>query len=1216
MSFNASAVVRLLSGAVRAFPFTLNRHSLLRDPAVMKTTCSRDARRAMAPTTVPAALWFGLRCSLRALIPVLFVVFLAVAVGAQNTNGRFIGTVTDPQGAALAGARVALTNSGTNAHWDAVTDSTGSYQVLDVPIGMYSVTVEVAGFHKAVTEGLELTIGQSLRVDVRLKVGAITETVQVESEAAQVETLNPTVGGTVTGAPIQDLPLNGRNVLDLALTQPGVVPAPEAGYGGGQFTVAGGRADAVSYLLDGGTNDSVTGNSVVFNPNPDTIAEFRILSNNYTAEYGRNGGGTVSVVTKSGTNRVHGSLFEYLRNDAFNANDFFDNLNGQPRPVLKRSQLGGTVGGPIVKDRIFFFFGYQGQRQSALLNGNVVTTYTPAELTGDFSQAANGGPNPRVACFLAGYQPTGPLNQCVDATKNPLPSHPFFQSNPTLAANAIIDPTKINPVAQAFISAGLIPTSAGGQLFTRGSSTDNVNEYTGRADFYATVNDRVTVTVGSSTEPTVTPFSATGGDPSVPGFPESTTTTNQFLNIGYTKTISTALLNEFHATAARYFNKSAALSHPPTPSRLGIQINSDLPYAPPIINLFDSGLNLGFNENVPRKKADNTYALSDSLTWTKGRHTMKAGGRFAFLQENSVYSFATNGWFFFYGAATTVGSGSDLADFLLGAPDEYQQYPTGNNNEHQKQMAAFVQDEWRVTPRLTLTLGLRYEYTSPERDIHGHSYSTIPGLQSSRFQNAPLGLVVPGDHGAPRGWYFPDYKDFAPRFGFAWDPFGNGKTSIRGGGGMFFDTLNGWMSDWNNGVLPWWSSADLFFPAGPNAQNMSMSHPYQNACIFDANGNCSSIGQPDPFPSAPPPRNLDFGAAGYLPFGFGDLFVDPHLKTPYVYQYNLTVERQLSSGFMAEVGYLGSSSHKLLTWSDINPIIPGTTNRLINVQEGLTAQNGFAPLPNSFAGLNNANYNAFEASLTKRMGAMQSFGSMFFTLAYTWSHNLDNGSGFNQRTSNIPYFNRHALYSNSDFDMRNRLVFSGGWDLPFANLWANGPKRLTHGWSLYPIFFVQSGIPLDLTAGLGNPQESVPGPSGAGDPQLIRPNQLTGRVQTFDPRHQQTINGLTGNYYFNPNDFALDPCINAGTCPLGFYGTFRRNSFVGPSRANFDLALEKATNLVGDRVNLGFRVEAFNVLNHGEFRNPGSINVSSQTLGLVSRTYDPRILQLALRLTF
>ena len=218
----------------------------------------------------------------------------------------------------------------------------------------------MSGFGKAVTNTQPLDINQSLRIDVHMKVGAAMERVEVQSQVAQVETLNPTIGATVSGAPVESLPLNGRDVLDLALTQPGVAPAPSGGYGGGNFTIAGGRADAVSYVLDGGTNNSVTGNSVVFNPNPDTIAEFRILSNNYTAEYGRNGGGTVSVVTKSGTNAFHGSLFDYLRNDAFNANDFFDNLNGVPRPVLKRNQFGGTIGGPVVKDKIFFFFGYHG----------------------------------------------------------------------------------------------------------------------------------------------------------------------------------------------------------------------------------------------------------------------------------------------------------------------------------------------------------------------------------------------------------------------------------------------------------------------------------------------------------------------------------------------------------------------------------------------------------------------------------------------------------------------------------------------------------------------------------------------------------------------------------------------------------------------------------------------------------------------------------------
>ncbi|HET6180426.1 MAG TPA: carboxypeptidase regulatory-like domain-containing protein [Candidatus Sulfotelmatobacter sp.] len=1169
-------------------------------------------------TPHPASIPFSLSLTCRFLIAAaLACLSLSNFALCQTSTGRVVGFVTDSSGAAMIGAKVTVVNTGTNVQSITTTDATGAYQVLDLPIGNYSVTVEITGFRKAVIEAQRLDINQSLRIDIHMKVGATTETIDVQSQAAQVETLNPTIGATVSGAPVESLPLNGRDVLDLALTQPGVAPAPDSGYGGGSFTIAGGRADAVSYVLDGGTNNSVTGNSVVFDPNPDTIAEFRILSNNYTAEYGRNGGGTISVVTKSGTNDFHGSLFDYLRNDAFNANDFFDNLTGNPKEVLKRNQFGGTVGGPIVKDKIFFFFGYQGQRQSAVVHGIGVATYTPAELGGDFSHhGINGfdpnGVDPGVACYLSGLH-----ENAVDGNGGPIPDgsscgvapHSYFQSNPALATQGIIDPTTIDPVAKAYIAAGLVPTSTSGQLNPLGSATDNREEYTGRADFYLNQSDRLSLTVGSSQVTQVQPFDPGGGDASVPGFPSNIPITNQFLNIGYTKSISQSVLNEFHATAERYYNHDTPGKTLPGPTALGVTINSDLESGPPIINLFDSGLNLGFNENVPRKKADNTYAFSDNLTWIKGKHSVKAGGRLAFLQENSVYSYATNGWFLFYGSATGVGSGSDLADFLFGAPDEYLQFPSGNNNEHQKQWSAFVQDEWKVTPRLTITAGLRYEYTGPETDIHGHTFALIPGLQSTRFQNAPPGLVVPGDSGAPKGWYFPDYKDLAPRFGFAWDPFGNGKTSVRGGAGMFFDTLNGWMSDWNNGVLPWWPSADLFFGATPtDAQSTNMTFPYETA------------GVPDPFPSVPPPPNMDF--SGFYPYGFGDLFVNPHLKTPYIYQYNLSVQRQLANGLMLELGYVGSSSHKLLTWLDENPIVPGQMDsqgnpaRLVNIKQGLIGpMNGYAPLT-TFDGLNNANYNGFLASVTKQSGNVAHLGSMFFTASYTWSHNLDNGSGFNQRSQQISYFRPHAFYGNSDFDMRQRFVLSGGWELPFAEYWATGPKRLTKGWSLFPIFIIQSGTPIDLYGGYGNASEIDPGPSGFGDPQVVRADQLIPSVQKLDPRHIVFDSG--GNpqsFYFNPNDFGQNPCAFDGTCPVGYYGTYRRNSLTGPGRVNLDLSLEKATPIT-EKIKLAFRVEAFNIFNHTQFKNPGSTRVSSPLLGQITTTYDPRILQLALKLTF
>ena len=1185
----------------------------------------------------------GWRCFLLALAGFLVT---CNSASAQTATGRIIGTVTDPQGAPIAGAKVRVTNTGTNVRSDAVTNADGFYQVLNLPIGTYTVAAEREGFSKVLTAAEPLDINQALRIDVRMKVGSLVDVVKVEAQAAQVETVNATLGGTVTGAPIQNLPLNGRNTLDLALTQPGVVPIADDlgtygtsnggsnGFGG--ISVAGGRGDAVTYLLDGGLNNRTTSNQVVFNPNPEAVEEFRLMENNYTAEYGRNGGGTISVVLKSGTNSLHGSLYDYVRNDAFNASDFFDNAQGNPRPVLKRNQFGGTVGGPITvpklidgKDRFFFFFGYQGQRQTATENQGFVSTYTPAELVGDFSHSGLRSQNalnptsqdPDVACFLTGNwynakdsqgNPIPDGTGCkLDANRKPIqgPVHSYYwtpQNGLANAQNAIF--TNINPVAQNYIAANLIPTSPTGQVFPQGSRKDDVNQYVGKFDFYATRNDRVSLSVGYNKEPILEPFFGAN----VPGFSSAATTWDYFANIGYTKTFSPTMVNEFHATGQRWYQTTVPASHPPAVAALGINIQSDDPFGPPQI-FFASGMTVGFDPNV-HWKADNTYAFTDTLSWNRGRHTWKFGGRFGIMQENSVYSYQTNGGFVFSGPAG-IGSGNDLADFLFGAADEYFQYSKAPSNEHQKQYALFAQDEWKATPRLTLTLGLRYEYTTPETDTRGFSFSLIRGLQSKRFLNAPLGLVFPGDPGAPKGWYFPDRKNFSPRVGFAWDPFGNGKTSLRGGVGMFYDTLNGWMSDWATDEPPFAGGADFFFDPSmvpTNAESAILLHPYETG------------GTVDPFPSViPPPTNVDFFAAGFLPrFGPSNNFVNVHLKTPYIFQYNLSFQRQLANGLMAEIGYAGSSSHKLLTWIDANPVIPGTNNRVLNEGQGLPDNTyGYAT---TFDGLNNANYNGLLASLTKRETDVRYLGQVFFTLGYTWSHNLDNGSGFNSRNSQIASYNHHQLYGNSDFDIRQRLTFSGGWELPFARLWSSGPKRLTAGWSLYPILFAQSGIPLDVRAGLSH-RSSTPGPSGAGDQGVVRADQVTSSIPTFDPHQVQTFNGTAAHYYFDPNDFTVPDCFFSseipgsgapGACPAPTYGTFRRNSFRGPRRVNMDLALEKTTSLVGERTKLIFRVEAFNLFNHTEFRPPASSSFSSGTFGQITGTYDPRILQLALRLTF
>jgi len=373
--------------------------------------------------------------------------FLTLAAGAwsQAATGTVAGTVLDQQKAVIPGASIVVTNVANGVTSLGSSDKDGHFEIFNLPIGSYRVTVQHPGFQQTVTQAQTLQINQTLRFNITLPLGAASQSVTVTAEVSAVETENATVGDTVTGDAIHDLPLNGRNVLDLAQLQPGVTPANGAV---GGFSVAGGRPDSITYLLDGGLNNDLLSNGVVYNPNPDTIAEFRLLTSDYTAEYGRSGAGVVSVVTKSGTNQLHGSAFDFLRNNDLNAANFFNNVNGLPRDVLKRNQFGGTIGGPITipgvvsgHDKLFFFIGYQGQRQSQAQTQNQTAVPTPAELKGDFSKSnpdGSGTPEPGVAAFLA--------------------ANPFFQPNPALQAQAIMDPTKINPVAAKFIAANLIPT--------------------------------------------------------------------------------------------------------------------------------------------------------------------------------------------------------------------------------------------------------------------------------------------------------------------------------------------------------------------------------------------------------------------------------------------------------------------------------------------------------------------------------------------------------------------------------------------------------------------------------------------------------------------------------------------------------------------------------------------------------------------------------------
>jgi hypothetical protein len=1158
--------------------------------------------------------WRRLSALIRGLIA--FMMMAGVPAYPQAANGRIVGTVTDPGGAVIPAAKVTVTNAGTGVHWETTTRQDGTYQVLELPIGNYIVSVQQEGFGTAVTQPSELQINQSLRVDVTLPLGQLSQTVSVESQATQVETVNPTIGGTVVGQAVQELPLNGRDTLTLAATLPGISGTPtgtgqSAGTG---FSIAGGRADGISYLLDGANNNSVTSSGVTYDPNPDTVAEFRILMNNYTAEYGRTGGGMVSVVIKSGTNQLHGSLFEYLRNQDLNANDFFANLTGSPVPVLKRNQFGGTVGGPIVipklvhgKDKFFFFVGYQGQRQVSTSVGSLTPTYTPAELGGDFSHAVNGGPDPLVAAFLE--------------------ANPYYQANPALAAKAIINPATLSPVFLNYVHAGLIPTSPTGVFLPQLNVPNNTDEFTGKFDILPTPTDHISVLLGHNQNPYNASLGGgfTGG--ANVGFPSTNILTSGLITLSYTKTITPTLLNEARASVNRF---GQVLNTPattlPHPNALGVDINSDQPNGPTVISLA-GGPTMGFNGNEGQKE-DNTYSYADTMTWIKGKHTFRGGVSLAAAQENSHYEFYVNGQFNFYGPYTNIGSGNALADFEFGLPDEFFQYPSAFDNMRQKQFAAFFQDEWKVTPRLLLTLGMRYEYSTPQRDTLGRSFSLIPGEQSQRFVSAPVGAVFPGDPGAPSGLYFPDKTNFSPRFGFAWDPLGKGRTSIRGGFGMFYSVLNGWDMDENNGVAPYYAGVDF----GMNGYN-GLPGPVTSTPQFLENPYLSN-GLVDPFPSHETLSSKDpnlFEELGALPFGSSQWIADPHLRTPYIYQYNLSVQQQLAKDLVLEVSYVGSDSHRLLTLEDGNPMILGTNVRILNAAlypyynspaVGLT-DNGFSALVNYMTNDGNANYNGLLTSLNKRFGNWRGIGTTFFTVAYTYAHNIDNSTGnVNNPSGGVPYYDHNALRGNSALDQRQRLTISGGWELPFAKAWSTGPKALTGGWTLYPIFSDYTGQPFDIPANLpGNtPVNNIPGPSGAGDTVLVLAQMVTPAVQRYTVGSTQTINGTSGLYYFNPNDFTVpaqwrDPNY-IPTAQERTYG-MPRDSIPGIGLVNLDLAIVKRTTIFHERVNSELRIESFNTLNHPEFATP-TASITSPLFGQITQTVTGtgRVGQIALRLTF
>ncbi len=1247
-------------------------------------------------------------------------ILLSTAAFSQSTSGRILGRIADPTGAVLSGVKITVVNEATGASRNTQSNESGDFNFVEVVPGSYRVEFELAGFKKNVQTGVVVNVNQVVTLNSVLQIGASQEVVEVTSEAPQVDTTSTQLGAVINNRSVNELPLNTRDTYQFLQLQPGVQAQLGNGNGSlfygsqdtGSVSVNGGRTRANNFSVNGGDANDQFVNLPTVQPSPDSVEEFRVITNTFDAEYGRNSGSVVNVITKSGTNNFHGDLFEYFRNTVLDAQGYFNTV----KPQWNQNQFGGTIGGPIKKDSSFFFVSYEGRRIRQGAPGELLNVPTTAQRGGDFSGvggfAGGGGiTNQFVADALNGRSNGG--TSCPTA---------IAQQGGTAPAAGVdwasIFPTGVIPVAcQDPVALNLmqqfIPTSnvSPGLNQSVPVGTDNGDQFTVRFDQKLTSHQNLSVYYYFNDIRQLQPyneFEAAGA--TVPGFGNFNDNRFQQWNISHTWTISNSLVNDFRFTYMRQGQQGflkpqtnnlvtdsctgAASTYCFTGTSDSAPINTLLagsgipagkggitPGLPanltgvPYVNI-SGGASFGNNFEGFLPQTGNSFQWADNLTWVKGAHTFKFGADIRRARFDQYYYFNVNGEFTFDNSGPNAifpGDGDNYAEFLLGLSDTYVQGSGQREDIRATAVYPFFQDSWKIKSNLTLNYGLRWELNTPLTDITGTVETFRPGQNSTVYPCAlsplsqayfgvtssscnavgvtPTGLVVPGDKGVPPAMTSTYYKAWAPRIGIAYSPnpssgflrklFGaNGDTSIRAGWGLFYNPMEELVLAQFGAEPPFGGSSSLY--------DTFFNTPF----VYQAGGTPA----PNPFSgiiTPTPGQPVDYSLFRPLLL-YGEF--EPHLRTQYTSQYNLTIQRQLTRDIMLQVGYVGSEGHRLLASHDINPSSPQTCLDMYNLynlnpnnvtsfgtptqcgpflqdtQWSVTVPQGFqfhmpsgqvvngtgqtlqfvglrpysSPTCNPVTGANCPAdgipvFSSIFAEDTIANSAYNAFEAMLekrfshglqFQASYTLSKSMDDGSTFEETLDPFNYAASRAL---SLFNSHQRFVISYDWQLPIPQH-QGAAGKLLNDWAVSGITQFQSGFPIRLDTENDNELIASIFFLGTEAPQRVAP---------FNKLNPKT----NGNFWFNPNDFQ-DP-------PLGqFNNGTQRSICCGPGLIDWDFAVHKKIAVTEDKY-FQFRAEIFNIFNHTNFYNPdGHFSDGPTLFGKITQAQDPRLVQFALKFYF